>query len=48
MSKIKPTLEPILICDRCGEEAYVKLIGDEVYDWCDECGCVEDNTHAEY
>jgi hypothetical protein len=39
--------ETILICGRCGEEAFTKLIGDEVYDWCDDCGCVEGLTSEE-
>lgn len=36
-----------LICDKCGEEAFTKLIGDEVYDWCEDCGCIEDCSHEE-
>lgn len=39
--------ETILICDRCGEEASTRIIGDEAYDWCAECGIVEDATHEE-
>ena len=33
-----------LACGKCGEEAGTKLIGDEVYDWCDDCGDVEGCT----
>lgn len=34
----------LLMCRKCGGEAYVKLIDDETYSWCDECGCVEDSV----
>lgn len=29
--------EPIVECDRCGQETHQRLIGDELYDVCDEC-----------
>jgi len=35
----------ILICDRCGGEAYRK--GDDYVDFCPECGVVEGHTHEE-
>jgi hypothetical protein len=47
IKELRGVMETILICDRCGEEAYRKFIGDEVYDWCDGCGCVEECTHEE-
>lgn len=31
----------MLVCGKCGEEVFTKLIGDEAYDWCEDCGCVE-------
>lgn len=39
--------DTILICDKCGGEAGQNLIGDEVYDWCDDCGCIEGCSHEE-
>lgn len=39
--------DEILVCDICGQEVGTKLIGDEVYDWCEEDGCVEANTYTE-
>lgn len=47
MSHPDPTYEEVLICDKCGDYAYMKLIGNEVYDWCDNCGCVEECTTIE-
>ncbi len=37
----KEEKEEIKDCPKCGGERGRKLIGDESYDWCDECGVVE-------
>ena len=29
--------EPIVECDKCGQETYPRLVGDEIYNVCDEC-----------
>lgn len=30
--------ETIDVCEKCGEEVYNKLVGDEVYRCCPDCG----------
>ena len=32
------TTEEIVECEYCGGETGMKLIGDESYDWCKDCG----------
>ncbi len=38
ISTMEPQTEEIDECEKCGGEATNKLVGDEVYRWCPDCG----------